>query len=1113
MRTTHEIDPETEDCVDSGEEEWPEGAFPRPLSQRRFGDAMQRDGAAQERSFLSDYDIYGDRDEQTVQVFTAEGTYCMSYAVEFTSPVTGEPVELTTQLRYAVGDDISSDAACGSTEKYVPEPVGEVTLRGQAYLDANGNGVRDEDEEALSGLDVMLSPNIWSRLPEDEYVEDVFLTTDENGWYEARVRTSPPPGREGPATWSAVVSGIPEGIKPLGREMKTNKYGVRQTQAAYSSDLTVDGAEETIDFPFVEIKEGSHYVLQGGHADVLFPELERDDLGMESLVLRGHADAVNATLDYDDFVIHLHDPGYKLPSPYRPGADYSFIGPERTMIWNAGEGGGEPWIGAAMQSPSLNGLPKDQLFSFSLDAVTGPGGTQAPGDVVLWSGYGTRQKPDVTTMSGPARARNFILGSHSHFNWSFTAEGVYCLAFSVQSPGTDGKLLRDQQQLTLVVGENLDPEKVEPCGRTQPYPQQRLNGEYQPASESVPVVTKPVRAVSSVAGVRLANDELVVESLRWLRGSPKITANPVEASIFYTPQVGEGVYRSPEHPYPVNMPNWDTSAIASNDIQGNARFEITKVDGPGELFASSPIGADKTPIDTAVGKTSLEMWPASESYNYDWEVTRPGKYCVTGQWTANTASGETVKTTKVITLVTDGPLDPNDYHDENDVNVSSGEVWVASEHGALDATCEQDPNSYTRASEVPIAGDVDPNPTKDQPWNVANWAKTESGALILNLGHIDVASLVKDSTLDTKIKDTTNEGVQNATELGAAWHEPEDVVLQLLPASKSEVPDLEEFSFLGEAGGHIWQVNQAQDDALLWPGWSTEHIADGVTPGGVEWTLKDAKGPGSFFLYQSDITGPKVYFNTADGVDTADSFTIPEHTHAHGSWAFTQQGVYCLAFERTATIDGVQQTDPFTLAVAVGETDPTKVDPANCQGSEPAPVVTVPAAPAAPVATVDGTSVNVSWVAPADGGSAITGYVVTLTGDKGEPIIQNLGAGVTSAVFANVPEGTYTATVAAVNAKGNSEASPASAPVTVKAEQKPNPGVDPSDKPRRDKNPVTLTPDKEPAKDAPKSGGLPNTGTKLTVPFAGAVVLLVVGGMAVLGGAKRRRETADSVAE
>ncbi|MBS1907540.1 MAG: chromosome partitioning protein ParB [Actinobacteria bacterium] len=95
-----------------------------------------------------------------------------------------------------------------------------------------------------------------------------------------------------------------------------------------------------------------------------------------------------------------------------------------------------------------------------------------------------------------------------------------------------------------------------------------------------------------------------------------------------------------------------------------------------------------------------------------------------------------------------------------------------------------------------------------------------------------------------------------------------------------------------------------------------------------------------------------------------------------------------------------------------------------------APALTAPAAPAAPTVVVGGTSaagshVAVSWTAPADGGSAITGYTVALgTGRTAE-----VDARSTSFTFDGVAPGSYSATITAHNAVGST--SSAATPVAV----------------------------------------------------------------------------------
>ncbi len=685
-------------------------------SELRFGTGVQRDGSPQDSSFVDPSNPEEPAGPYT-QFFTAQGMYCVNYEVELTLPGESTPLVRDTTVRYAVGDGVPSDAECGSDEWVDPEPepdadpdVGEAKLSGRVWDDANKNGAWDEGETVFPGMNLEITgEGNWGNVPVPEPMN---LVTDSEGKYEARVRTTPQ--QTDAAIWRIALHGLPDGFNPLTLDYVVQPGdGKKLVHAFTTADLSVDGAAETVDFALKKIGEDDAYVLRGGHADVLYPELEKDASGAEFLKLRAHVDRVDGVLDYDDMVIHV-DGGHEqqLPARYTEDADFSFIGPEGSTFWNASEGPGEPWIGAAMQSPTLEGLADKQLFSLSLDNVTGPGGSKAPGDVVLWDGDVRTKNVFMSTRSGPARARNFALGTHSHFNWSFTNEGVYCLAISAQTPGRDGTLLRDAQQLTLVVGDTTDPATVEPCGRTQPYPE-RLTGSYLDAEGAAPFIKPYSRVEASnttgaVAGVRFGGGQLVAESLRWLPFTEgKITANPLKDSIFYTPQDGEAG-RNSNRPYPVNIPKWDTTAIAPSDIQGSANFTITKINGPGQLTGGGG-WQNITAIDTAAGKTSLEMWPASVSDVDSWDVTRPGKYCVIGEWSAATATGEKVTTTEPITLVAEGPLDPTDYRSGRDGYVSDGEVWRASEHGALDATCAQDPDSWTRASEVPVPGD-NPDP-------------------------------------------------------------------------------------------------------------------------------------------------------------------------------------------------------------------------------------------------------------------------------------------------------------------------------------------------------------------------------------------------------------------
>ncbi len=230
-------------------------------------------------------------------------------------------------------------------------------------------------------------------------------------------------------------------------------------------------------------------------------------------------------------------------------------------------------------------------------------------------------------------------------------------------------------------------------------------------------------------------------------------------------------------------------------------------------------------------------------------------------------------------------------------------------------------------------------------WHVPNGTVNKAGATVLNDGHIDVASLVRGEALVTQVKDTTMSTTP-------AWRGLDETVLQLLPGSQATVPTGEQWAFLGQPGSTFYRVTQTQQPNLLWPGWSTESIPADDTKAGIDWALTGASGPGQFVLYQIGPFGDAVVlFNTRDGITAADRFEIPKATHAHGTWAFSAPGNYCLSFERSATLaSGKEARDAFGLAIAVGQADVMHVDPARCQ-PPPAPLIFT-----APVPTIAGTA-------------------------------------------------------------------------------------------------------------------------------------------------------------
>jgi putative ABC transporter-associated repeat protein len=205
--------------------------------------------------------------------------------------------------------------------------------------------------------------------------------------------------------------------------------------------------------------------------------------------------------------------------------------------------------------------------------------------------------------------------------------------------------------------------------------------------------------------------------------------------------------------------------------------------------------------------------------------------------------------------------------------------------------------------------------------------------VVLDRGHVDYAARVADGGLVSQVKDGTRGGEP-------VWRDPADVVFHLPAAAETEVPPGGRFSFLGEAGAPVWQIPQTQDPDVVWLGWNTEEIARDQVSGAVTWRLDEVDGPGEVAVYELDSFGqPRVILDGA-----GDSYGIPVGTHAHGNWAFTEEGAYRLTFTHTARLaSGETVRDTATVAFAVGSTDPQSLARSGGSGRS-APAAATPGA-------------------------------------------------------------------------------------------------------------------------------------------------------------------------
>ncbi|GCB44012.1 hypothetical protein SNL152K_1297 [Streptomyces sp. NL15-2K] len=371
-----------------------------------------------------------------------------------------------------------------------------------------------------------------------------------------------------------------------------------------------------------------------------------------------------------------------------------------------------------------------------------------------------------------------------------------------------------------------------------------------------------------------------------------------------------------------SAPGWDTTGVPGGAVAGDTlKWSLAGLDGPGDLkvYEEAADGAEDAPLfDSADSLPDEHELPVGQRGETRWEFSENGTYQVIFTAQATAADGRELSVGTVYTVVVGDTAEGE--------NTAEGEGTAPDEPVAEESPAEKTAEG-TRTPTAAGKAVTEVVEAERRTARVATAAATDvvSDKKVLDEGHVDFAARVVDDKLQIHIKDGTVSGK-------TTWREPSSVVLHVKPAAKNTLPASEEFSFLGKGGDPVWLLDQVQQEGLLWPGWSTDNIEAGATEGGVEFSLTKADGPGTYALYTYDaMSGANVLFNSKDGVP--DAFAVPADTHAHGGWAFTEEGTYRLTFRMSGTLaDGTKVSDTETVAFAVGDTDPGKVTPGDGSG-------------------------------------------------------------------------------------------------------------------------------------------------------------------------------------
>lgn len=193
-----------------------------------------------------------------------------------------------------------------------------------------------------------------------------------------------------------------------------------------------------------------------------------------------------------------------------------------------------------------------------------------------------------------------------------------------------------------------------------------------------------------------------------------------------------------------------------------------------------------------------------------------------------------------------------------------------------------------------------------------------TGQVVLDAGHLDYGPTLSTGEWRVQIHDDT--GVPRY------WRMPEDVVMQVHDDAVLEVPEGEDYEFLGvDPGTAVHVIPQSQHPEVVWTGWNTQepNVIEQVDLG-VTMSLVGFEGPGDLvvFLQSGNFGAPEQLYSTYDQLPQ--QTWIELNTHTHANWAFTEPGVYLVEIQFDATLrDGTSVSAHDTLRFSVGD----EIDP------------------------------------------------------------------------------------------------------------------------------------------------------------------------------------------
>lgn len=208
--------------------------------------------------------------------------------------------------------------------------------------------------------------------------------------------------------------------------------------------------------------------------------------------------------------------------------------------------------------------------------------------------------------------------------------------------------------------------------------------------------------------------------------------------------------------------------------------------------------------------------------------------------------------------------------------------------------------------------------------------------VVLDRGHVDIRPFQSGDDVVMAIGDDSRQHDQKSV-----VRKPESVTLKVparalkirgpLSAEEAQKAGVGEpgfvqdsYNFLGKPGTWLWVLPQAQEEGLVWPGFSTEGMSIDRYPNGINLRLSPVSVPegGKWWAFISNFSNEVTMLGSSEG---SHEIVNAQPTHIHNYWAFTKPGKYVIgveAFGKNAAGEFVSDKAHVTFQVESADRGP-----------------------------------------------------------------------------------------------------------------------------------------------------------------------------------------------